>query len=420
MESYAQSTQDYLIDGLSYKMQNGASYVTNRRSISFYSSGSDTYSPSSGVKVIKLKMNGTDWLDGSTVKVQFDITNNHASESLTFLSGPHAFFRRMRVLCQGQVIEDLDSYNRVCEMFNLFQSTANRKNDAIEGARTWHDAGGPETLAYSKKRTMSMKLCSGLLNQSKMLPIRYAPIEVELEIVGDANEAVESATDAANWSISNVQLKADVVTLDNGLENSYAEHLLSGKSLPINYGTYINQDQVVSGNAFSVNISRSATRLKSVFISLLGASATSTIKEFNHFWHPMGVAPTNGDYDAGKEVEFQVQIGSKLYPEMPIRSSAESFSQLSKCLGIQNSPFHSLDISGTQYRSHSFIVGIDTEKVLQAGFTGINTKAGDLMTIKVKPVDATSYGTTNPTKIFTVLHTDNILEIRDGGVTVFD
>ena len=115
MESYAQSTQDYLIDGLSYKMPNGASYVSNRRSISFYSSGSDTYSHSSGVKVIKLKMNGTDWLDGSTVKVQFDITNNHGSESLTFLSGPHAFFRRMRVLCQGQVIEDLDSYNRVCE-----------------------------------------------------------------------------------------------------------------------------------------------------------------------------------------------------------------------------------------------------------------------------------------------------------------
>ena len=80
MESYAQSTQDYLIDTLSYKMAAGASYVTNRRSISFYSSGSDTYSPSSGVKVIKLKMNGTDWLDPSTVKIQFDITNNHASE----------------------------------------------------------------------------------------------------------------------------------------------------------------------------------------------------------------------------------------------------------------------------------------------------------------------------------------------------
>ena len=416
MESYAQSTQDYLIDGLSYKMQNGASYVTNRRSISFYSSGSDTYSPSSGVKVIKLKMNGTDWLDPSTVKVQFDITNNHASETLTFLSGGHAFFRRMRVLCQGQVVEDIDSYNRVCEMFNLFQSTANRKNDAIEGAPTWHSVSTPETLAATKKRTMSMKLCSGLLNQTKMLPIRYAPIEIELELVGDANEAVQSASNGANWSISNVQIKADVVTLDNGLENSYAEHLLSGKSLPINYGTYINQDQVVPGSAFSVNISRSASRLKSAFISLLGANDATTLKDFNHFWSPM-----SGDYDGGKEIEVQIQLGSKMYPEMPIRSTAEAFSQLSKCLGIHGSPFHSLDISPQQYRDYSFIIGIDFEKVLQAGFTGVNSRAGgDLMTIKVKPVDSANYGTVNPTKIFTVLHTDNILEIRDGGVTVFD
>ena len=97
---------------------------------------------------------------------------------------------------------------------------------------------------------MSMKLCSGILNQTKMLPIKYAPIEIEIEFVGHANEAIQNGTNTANWSVSNVQLKADVVTLDNGLENSYAEHFLSGKYFPINYGTYINHDQIISGNAF--------------------------------------------------------------------------------------------------------------------------------------------------------------------------
>ena len=64
-------------------------------------------------------------------------------------------------------------------MFSLFQSTANRKNDAIEGAPTWHSGITAETLASGSKKTMSMKLCSGLMNQTKMLPIRYAPIEIE-------------------------------------------------------------------------------------------------------------------------------------------------------------------------------------------------------------------------------------------------
>jgi hypothetical protein len=35
------------------------------------------------------------------------------------------------------------------------------------------------------------------------------------------------------WLTSNIQFKCDLVTLDNGLENEYASHLLSGKSLPI-------------------------------------------------------------------------------------------------------------------------------------------------------------------------------------------
>ena len=35
MESHAQSVEDYLIEGLSFKMSPGASYVTSRRSVSF-------------------------------------------------------------------------------------------------------------------------------------------------------------------------------------------------------------------------------------------------------------------------------------------------------------------------------------------------------------------------------------------------
>ena len=153
-----------------------------------------------------------------------------------------------------------------------------------------------------------------------------------------------------------------------------------------------------------------------MFISLLGTNDANNLLDFSRFWSPM-----SSDYDAGKEIEFHVQLGSIMFPKMPIKSTAESFSQLSKCLGIHGSPFHSLDISPDQYCDYSFILGLDFEKVLEAGFTGINSKSGgDLTTIKIKPVDSANYGAANPTKIFTVLHTDNILEIRDGGVTVFD
>ena len=92
-------------------------------------------------------------------------------------------------------------------------------------------------------------------------------------------------------------------------------------------------------------------------------------------------------------------------------------------MGIHNSPFHSLDLTAKQYRDYKFICAFDLEKVLEAGFSGLNTRAGDMMTIKLKPINSTAMGTTaadKPTKFFTVLHSDCILEIRDTGVSVSD
>ena len=45
MEHHAQSVDDALIGGLSYKLKPGASYVTSRRSVSYFASGGNTYSP---------------------------------------------------------------------------------------------------------------------------------------------------------------------------------------------------------------------------------------------------------------------------------------------------------------------------------------------------------------------------------------
>jgi hypothetical protein len=64
-------------------------------------------------------------------------------------------------------------------------------------------------------------------------------------------------------------------------------------------------------------------------------------------------------------------------------------------------------------------VGIDTEKIFKAGFTGMNTKAGDLMTIKLKQASGSAQSNLC-NRIYITLHSDQILNIRDTGVEVFD
>ena len=443
MEAVANSVDDALVDSLSFKLSNSASYITERKSVTFWPTGSNIYKTNSGTKVIRFVLTNDNWLDPSTVRVMFNLVNNDAdaAKKLRTISGAWSFFRRMRIMCQGKLIEDFD-YNRTCEMFEVMTSLHNRDNDDIENFGYRADTTPPNEahtedtlpgIPGSSHQTVGMKLCSGLLNQPKMLPLKYMPLTIELELVNDANDVVitpgvnavfTTANTTSDWHIDNVQLKCDILHLDNSLQNNYDKHLLGGKSLPINFNTYITQSQAITGQDVGVSLNRAITRLKSVFVTFYRSSYTTTHhgihKEFNSFTHPMDNAASHG-YDKGFELQYQIQIGSKLFPEYPVTSISESFAQLKKCLGILGSNFHSVSITPMQYRSDRFIIGCDTEKALQAGFTGLNTRQGDLLSIKVKAIDKTVLTKEKmPDTMYVVLHSDQIMEISDSGVQVFD
>ncbi len=116
-------------------------------------------------------------------------------------------------------------------------------------------------------------------------------------------------------------------------------------------------------------------------------------------------------YDQDYELDScYIQIGSKIYPEYPIRSHAEAFYQLTKCLGVQASDIHNLDINPSQYHFHKFIMGIDLEKVLEARGTGFNTKSGDRITVYFKHKQTNALYLAD--EISTVLVAENILTIK--------
>ena len=134
VESAANSTEDYLIDGLSFKLKPGASYINERKSVTFHPQGSNIYS-ATGTKLIKLLLTGDNWLDPSTFRVFFDLVNTdpYPTCELRPISGPYSFFKRMRVLCNGQIVEDIDDFNRVSEMFSMLTSSSSRENVSSEG-----------------------------------------------------------------------------------------------------------------------------------------------------------------------------------------------------------------------------------------------------------------------------------------------
>ena len=442
VEAIANGIEDKLIDGLSFKMNPGASYVVDRRSVTFHPQGSNIYKTTSGTKLIRILLTGDNWLDTATFRIMFDLRNNEAATKFLYpIGGPHSFFRRMRILAAGQLVEDIDNYNRIHEMMSILTSTDSRDNQAAEAFGLHWDTG-PGTYATANRiepgtaLTVLFKPLSGLLNQNKMLPIRYAPITIELELVDAATDPVITAAadttfttqvTSNDWQIENVQVKVDVCTLDNALDNSYAQHLLSGKSLPISYNTFVSQFQAANATDKNlINVSRALTRLKSVFVTLQKDTVATEFsrKPWNTFHSPMrGQNKTALAHTPAGEFEYQLQIGSKLFPEYPIRSHNEAFYQLAKTLGVQASAVHNFDINAREFRFNKLILGTDCEKVLDAGFTGLNTRAGDLMTVKFdlnKTANTTDLAARKPDRIHIVLHSDQILEIRDSGCQVYD
>ena len=119
-------------------------------------------------------------------------------------------------------------------------------------------------------------------------------------------------------------------------------------------------------------------------------------KQANHFYHPIENSASD-QYGIADEHQLQVQIGSQLFPEYPLNSLSESLSQLRKTVG------HPFQMFGRWYRTTKYIIGLDLEKVSGAGFTGISTRPGDLMSLNFRDCDLDGTPNSSPQRVFCAL-----------------
>ena len=189
METF--SPEDILVDNLSFKLNKGASYITDRRSVRFYPSGSNVYKPTSGNRVLKFSLNAEDngWLDPQSVRVFFTVQNldQDLNRKLRPLAPPYSFFRRMRIIAGNQVVEDFDNYNRVHQMFSKLMSQGARKDEANEGfgyryddevktlvnnvgADLQYEVNAVNCQGFKNQMTVGFKPLCGLFSQFKYLP----------------------------------------------------------------------------------------------------------------------------------------------------------------------------------------------------------------------------------------------------------
>ena len=79
-----------------------------------------------------------------------------------------------------------------------------------------------------------------------------------------------------------------------------------------------------------------------------------------------------------------------------------------------------MSIDFKQYRDRQFIFAFSFEKVPDSSYTGINTRAGQQMLLKVKPINSSVADGVMPDQVYITMLSEQILEIKDLGLKVFD
>ena len=129
---------------------------------------------------------------------------------------PAILFRRCRVTCGGVVTEDTDDFNRLSFMMTALKPVDEQKGIAMQGFGLFDRVNGSadqevtdwttgrdgledaderksyrvrdwdEASAIKNQRTVLFKPVLGTIDQEKLIPLRYAPLQIEFELVSNS------------------------------------------------------------------------------------------------------------------------------------------------------------------------------------------------------------------------------------------
>lgn len=414
LETHIAGSEDRLIDGLHFGSRNTASYVTARRAATFHPSSASSWKPS-GVRLMRFNLaDQAGWLDGSTMRLCFTLTNLSGASALTpIVDSPASMLRRVRVIANGSaVLEDVEEYGRVYQLFSDLLSAQKRYNNIAE---TWGATSATssfdvpftvDAIPADSSRQVCVTLLSSFLSQGKMVPLSMLPITIECEL--DDADAAFSGT-GNSWEITRPRLLADVCDLDQALANSYAKHILDGKSLPMYmHGLYSLRAAVPAGSSlYSLPIARGFTRLSTIYVTFWDGA---TGKWVNTFTHPsMGQA----NIEVNDDLQWNITLGADRWPTFNCESTQESFYRL-RLAQQAHQGADAFSISPYAYRNTKFIVAQSLEKAPGGSVhTGVNTRSGAQLTLNFRNLG-------DSTLIHVILHYEQIVNVSAAGAEVLD
>ena len=125
MDNIISESSDQMINQLNFGLPETSQYITSRRFVNFFPSGSNVYAPNQGNKNIRFNLSADDnnYIDLSSIRIFGTLQNTDIDQKkfLRPLAGLHAFFQRYMLNVAGQQVQDIIEYNRHCELYECFK-----------------------------------------------------------------------------------------------------------------------------------------------------------------------------------------------------------------------------------------------------------------------------------------------------------
>tara|TARA_R110002020_G_scaffold435602_1_gene645782 strand:- start:265 stop:1692 length:1428 start_codon:yes stop_codon:yes gene_type:complete len=299
--------------------------------------------------IIRVDISADALLDTQHSYLRFTTTFNAQTAGIDFAGG-HSFIRRLRVEQSGTILEDIQNYNKLmggivlpCQCGSdylkerqitegvgqnsragtvaLFQTpqavnltaVGAGANDALGvrsgAAMTGNNNNILSQIAAGGSFDFCIPLTSGIFNNEKLIPLMLmsAPLTIEIELAPHAQACVAAA--GATYTIDNVRYIANLVEVGQDVAQQLRMvQEMSGGVLTLAGQTYRHFSGQTTGGAESViNIPARVKSMKSIFFYSKGAAADA-VANFD-----LGNGGTMGIQ------EFQLKIGSVVYPPTPVQ-----------------------------------------------------------------------------------------------------
>ena len=424
--------------------QNQASYCISRTQTT--TTSAIPVAGPSGVRTCKWNIVDANFLDLSTFHFSFTVNVAAASggQGCVPLSAiPHCWFRRLVLKVNGATVEDITELSRVESQLCMFISREKKKNlgdcgtgwhysnptGATEGAGLDGTDWRARTIEQNTSRRCTWRpLSSGFLNCGRYLPCMGGAsggVECLLEL-NDASDAVLDGTNnSTQWTLTDLKIHCDSVTLTSEITGDFADLLLSGKSILVPYTQNSCSVQYLANTTGDVQISlaKQFSRLASVFVSLAQTDAGN----------PAAITTAgamaklqNNHYladDQADAVESHIMVNNRRWPAENTKGTKQHFQRLLRGLGTFTSMSHASCISESGYgngvsgnHSRQFVSMHDLETVPHAENSGMLVAGGGTVQVFLKNTGA---GTKMPDRAFITTVSDAVLELKDQSSIVY-